>query len=247
MTTRRRTIAVATVAAAAALILGLPAASDAGQSKYPIKIAFGDGTVSLFTEGAPASEVLAEWSRYGKTEVIGAELVEKKLVTVTLEEVSEGEALEAILGRGFAYMAVPRRSEPGLSGFARLLVGDAAIAKEKPVDPTIPPEVRYAYIMPDKALSGEDYGKPEFVTLKELPPAPEVRFAYFPPEKAAGDYGVPVFEKMDERWRIPELRFEYYTKEFPKFEVDFASVRPPTTYPEVRFKYFCGSKASPCW
>jgi hypothetical protein len=238
---------VATVAAAA-LILGVPAAADAGQSGYPIKIAFGDGTISLFAEGAPASVVLAEWARYGKTEVIGAEQVEKKLVTVTLEEVSESEALEAILGRGFAYMAVPRASEPGLSGFARLLIGDAAIAKEKPVDPSIPPEVRFAYIVPDKALSGEDYGKPENVKLKELPPAPETRFDYYAPEKAYnGDYGKPVFELMDERWIIPERRFEYFLKDFPKFEVDFSPARPPTTYPEVRFKYFCGSKAAPCW
>ena len=96
-------------------------------------------------------------------------------------------------------------------------------------------------------LSGEDYGKPVFETLKELPPAPETRFAYFAPEKAAtGDYGRPVFEPMDERWVIPELRFQYFLKDFPKFDVaDF--VRPPTTYPEVRFKYYCGPKAAPCW
>lgn len=246
MNPRRRTIAVATVVAAAALILGVPAAADAGQSSYPIKIAFGDGTVSLFAEGAPASEVLAEWSRYGKTEIIGAGLVEKNLVTVMLEDVSEGEALEAILGRGLAYMAVPRQAEPGLSGFARLLIGDAAIAQETPVDPSIPPEVRYAYIVPDKVLSAADFGKPEYLALKELPPAPEVRFAYFAPEKATGDYGQPVFEKFDEWWVVPERRFEYFLKDFVKFDVADI-IRTPTTYPEVRFKYFCGSKAAPCW
>ena len=116
MSRRRRTVAVATVVAAAALILGVPAASDAGESRYAIKIAFADGRVSLVAEEAPASEVLAEWSRYGKTEVLGAELLERKLVTVMLEEVSEGEALDAILGRGVAYLTVPRRPEPGRVG-----------------------------------------------------------------------------------------------------------------------------------
>jgi hypothetical protein len=245
MNLRRRTGAVATAVAPAALILGAQAASDA-QSKYPIKIAFGDGRVSLYTEGAPASEVLAEWARYGKTEVIGAELVERNIVTVMLDEVSEGEALEAILGRGtIAYLTVPRSSEPGLSGFARLLIGDAAIAKEKPVDRSIPPEGRYAYVVPDKVLSGEDYGKPVFEPLKELPPAPETKFTYYQPEKAYSDYGRPVFETFDERWVIPERRFEYLTKDFPKFEVA-PFVKPPTTYPEVRFTYFCGPKAGPC-
>jgi hypothetical protein len=245
MTTRPRTIAVATVVAAAALILGVPATSGA-QSRYPIKIAFGDGRISLFAEGAPASEVLAEWARYGKTEVLGAELVDRRLVTMMLDEVSEGEALEAILGREIAYLTVPRSSEPGLSGFKRLLIGEAAIATEKPVDRSIPPEARYAYVVPDRVLSGEDYGKPVFEPLKELPPAPETRFDYFAPEKATGDYGRPVFEPIDERWVIPEKRFEYFLKDFPKFDVaDW--VRPPTTYPEVRFKYFCGPKAAPCW
>ena len=51
---------------------------------------------------------------------------------------------------------------------------------------------------------------------------------------------------MDERWLIPELRFEYFLKDFPKFEVG-PFVKPPTTYPEVRFKYYCGDKAAPCW
>ena len=71
MSTRRRAIAVAT---AAALILGVSAASSA-EPRSSVKIAFGDGRVSLFAEGAPASEVLAEWARYGKTEVIGLSLI----------------------------------------------------------------------------------------------------------------------------------------------------------------------------
>ena len=247
MNPRRRSGAVAAVAAAAVVLLGVPAAAGAGRSGQSVKIAFADGRVSLVAEGAPAGEVLAEWSRVGRTEVVGAELVDRRLVTVMLDEASEGEALEAILGRGgVPYLTVPRNAEPGLSGFARLLIGDAAIATEKPVDRSIPPEVRYAYLVPDKVLSGQDYGTPVFETLKELPPAPEVRFTYFMPEKATGDYGKPVFEPMDERWVIPELRFEYFLKDFPKFEVaDF--IRPPTTYPEIRFKYYCGAKAAPCW
>jgi hypothetical protein len=242
MSKGRRVGAVATVVAAAALMLGVPAASEA----QSIKIAFGEGRISLFTERASAKDVLVEWSRYGKTEVIGAETVEKQLVTVALEEVSEGEALEAILGRGTPYLTVSRGAESGVSGFVRLVIGEAAIAKEEPVDHSIPPEARYAYTVPERAQSGEDYGKPEYVTLKELPKAPEATFEYFTPEKAVSEYGRPVFEPLDERWVIPEVRFEYFLKPFTKFEVA-PYLRPPTTYPEVRFKYFCGPKAEPCW
>ena len=170
---------MATVVAAAALILGVPErASDAGQSSNSIKIAFVDGRVSLVAEEALASEVLAEWARYGKTEVLGAELLERKVVTVMLEEVSDGEALDAILGRGSPTWTVPRRSEPGLSGFARLLRSATRRSRPKNRSAGRPPEVRYAHVVPDKVLSGEDYGKPVFETLKELPPAPETRFAH---------------------------------------------------------------------
>jgi hypothetical protein len=244
MNPQRRAVTVATVVAAVALILGVAAGSDASQSS--IKIAFGDGRISLFTEEAPASDVLAEWARNGKTEVIGAEVVERRRVTVKLDDVPEAEALEAILGRETAYLTVPRPSESGLSGFARVVIGADAIAKEKPVDRSIPPEATYAYFVGERVLSGEDYGKPVFEPLKELPPAPETKFTYYQPEKATGDYGRPVFEPMDERWVIPEKRFAYFLKDFPKFDVaDW--LRPPTTYPEIRFKYFCGSKAAPCW
>jgi hypothetical protein len=111
----------------------------------------------------------------------------------------------------------------------------------------VAPEVRYAYLVPDKVAGGADYGKPEYVTLKELPTAPEIQYVYYAPEKAYGDFGTPVFEPFDERWIIPERRFEYLLKDFPKFDFDTTFVLTPTTYPEVRFKYFCGSKAGPCW
>ena len=57
------------------------------------------------SDKAPATDVLAEWSRIGKTEVLGAELVEERVVTgVKLEDVPEGEALEAILGKSFGFV-----------------------------------------------------------------------------------------------------------------------------------------------
>jgi hypothetical protein len=54
-----------------------------------------------------------------------------------------------------------------------------------------------------------------------------------------------VFEPLDERWVIPEKRFKYFLKDFPEFEVA-PFIPPPTTYPEGRFRYYCGPKAAPC-
>jgi hypothetical protein len=246
MNQKRRAVAVATMIAAAALILGVPAMSEARQVQG-VEMVFADGRVSLGVEKALVTDVLAEWSRIGKTEVFGAELVKERVVTgVKLEDVAEGEALEAILGKAFGFVEMVTSPERGLSTIRRIVIGTALPPDMKPVDPSVAPEVRYAYLVPDKALLTPDYGKPEYVTLKDLPPAPEIRYAYYAPEKAHGDFGKPVFETLDERWIIPERRFEYFLKDFPKFDVaDF--MRPPTTYPEVRFKYFCGPKATPCW
>jgi hypothetical protein len=238
MVLRRRAVTVATVVAAAALCLGASVATDARQS---VKIAFGEGRVSLVAEEALVSDVLAEWSRVGKTEIVGAELVEKRRVTVVLEDVSEGEAIEAMLGKAFGFVEMAKSIEPGLSSISRLVIG-----KAPEVDRSTPPEAQFSYYVGEKMLAGEDFGKPEYKVLEKLPPAPETIFDYFAPEKAVSDYGKPVYEPLDPRWVIPELRFEYLLKDFPKFEIaDF--VRTPTTYPEVRFKYFCGPKAAPCW
>ena len=204
---------MAAVVAAAALLLGVPARSDARQLKG-VAITFARGRVSLAADGVPVSDVLAEWARVGKTEIIGAELVDKRLVTVKLSDVSEDGALEAILGPSYGFVEMIRRVEPGLSIIRRLVIGAAAPPEEKPVDPSVPPEARYSYYVPDKALSGEDFG-------------------------------TPVYEKLDERWVMPERRFEYFSKDFVTFEVDPTPAPAPATYPEVRFKYFVGSKENP--
>jgi hypothetical protein len=135
-------------------------------------------------------------------------------VTVKLADVLEDEALEAILGPSYGFVEMLRSVEPGLSIIRRLVIGAAAPPEEKPVDPSLPPEARYSYYVPDKVL-------------------------------AAGYFGTPVYEKLDERWVMPEKRFEYFVKDFVTFDVDPTPVPVPATYPEVRFKYFVGSKTTP--
>jgi len=142
----------------------------------------------------------------------------------------------------------PRTIVVATAGAAAALILGVPAASDagQSIDRSIPPEARYVYVVPDKVRSGKDYGQPVFETLKEPPPAPETRFKYYVPEKATGDYGRPVFEPLDERWVIPEKRFKYFSKDFPKFDIATADfTQPPTTYPEVRFKYYYGPKAAP--
>jgi hypothetical protein len=238
----RRAVAVATMVAAVAVFLGVAAGSEAGQVKG-LEIVFANGRVSLAVEQAPASQVLAEWSRVGKTEIIGGELAGTRLVTaLKLADVSESEALEAILGQSFGFVEMVRGVEPGQSSIRRLVIGESKAPEEKAADPSAPPEARFSYYVPEKALAAGDFGKPEYVRLKELPPAPETTFGYYSPEKATSDAGTPVYEKIDPRWVAPETRFEYFLKEFTGKYVVEPSAPVPTTYPETRFTYYTPPK-----
>ena len=264
MNLRRLVSAVAIVVATAALILGAPALSEARQVEG-IEIGFANGRVSLTVDQAAASQVLAEWSRIGQTEIVGADLLEERIVTgLRLTDVSESEAIAAILGPSFGFVEVVRPVEPGLSSILRLVIGAVAPPpppgeddddgkkdkkpkkpkkpkKDKDFDPSLPPEAQFDYYVPPRSETGEVFGPPVFEPL--VVPAPETRFEYTVPEKAtAGDYGLPNPEPMDPNRPVPEKTFEYFLKEFTTEYPVEPPGRIPTTYPEVRFTYFSGVK-----
>jgi hypothetical protein len=219
MSTARRSVTVATVVAAVALILGVPAISEARQVEG-IEIVFANGRVSVTVGQAAANQVLAEWSRVGQTDIVGAELPDERIVTdLKLEDVSESEALEAILGQSFGFVQLLRDPEPGLSSIRRLVIGAVAAPtdeekqdkkdkkekkpkKIKDWDPSLPPEVQFDYFVPDKVASGEVFPPPVYEPL--VVPAPETRFDYIVPEKAVGDFGVPDYTPMDPNRPVPE-------------------------------------------
>ena len=260
MNARHRAGAVATLVAAAALFLGAPAVSEARQAEG-VEIVFANGRVSLAVDQASASLVLAEWSRIGRTEIIGADLLEERMVSgVRLTDVSESEAIAAILGTSFGFVEVVRTAETGQSTILRLVIGavapppaeddddkkDKKDKKEKKPkkikdwDPSLPPEAQFDYYVPEKSTTGEVYGPPVFEHLEV--PAPETRFEYTVPEKATGDYGVPDFSPPDPNRPIPEKTFEYFLKEFTTEYPVEPPGKIPTTYPEVRFTYYNGVK-----
>ena len=233
---------MATVVAAATLILGVPDRSEARQAEG-IAIAFAQGRVSIAVEKASAAQVLAEWSRIGRTEIVGAELAEARMVAgLKLAAVSESEALAAILGPSFGFVEMVRGVEPGRSSISRLVVGAVRDPEQKVRngDPSVPPESRFDYYVPEKSAAGGNFGTPVYEKLEA--PVPETRFEYSRPDKASGDYGVPVYSPIDKSWKAPEKSFEYFLKEFATVYVVEPPAPTPTTYPEVRFKYYTPRK-----
>jgi hypothetical protein len=98
----------------AALLL-VCAGTSAAQT---VKLDFVNGQVTLITQNAPVSAILAEWARRGGTRIVNGERVPGVPLTLELRDVSERQALDIIL-RGVAGYMIAAREIPG-SGPSRI-------------------------------------------------------------------------------------------------------------------------------
>ena len=82
-----------------------------------------DGLVTLEATNMPVRQVLAEWGRVGGIRIVGADRVTGPPLTLRLEGVPEGKALDIIL-RGAAGYVAAARAVPGsgASSYDRILV-----------------------------------------------------------------------------------------------------------------------------
>lgn len=96
--------AYTTTAAACVVALALAAPSSGGQ----VKLEMAGGTVTLEARDATVREILAEWSRVGKTRVLNGESLNSEPLTLQLKGVPEREALEILLRSIAGFVAAPR-------------------------------------------------------------------------------------------------------------------------------------------
>lgn len=104
------------------LIVTLLFAAPAGAQQVSLEIK--DGRVNLETKGATLRTILTEWEKVGGTRIVGVEKVTGAPLTLTLEDVSEREALEVLMRDVAGYMAAPRAAsaEAGASVYDRIMV-----------------------------------------------------------------------------------------------------------------------------
>lgn len=82
-----------------------------------------DGLVTLHATNVAVRQVLAEWARVGGTRVVGAERVSGPPLTLSLEGVPEGKALDIVLRGAAGYMAATRAVPgSGKSSYDRIMV-----------------------------------------------------------------------------------------------------------------------------
>lgn len=95
------------------------ATAAAGDLSLEIK----DGRVTLVADNVTVRQILAEWARVGQTKIVNGERVTGGPVSLRLEGVPEGRALDTLLRGVAGYMAAPRPADQTLASlYDRILI-----------------------------------------------------------------------------------------------------------------------------
>ena len=114
-----------------------------------VQLSIRGGRVTLVATDATASQILAEWARVGKTNVVNVERIPGGPLTLQLIDVPEPEALDLLLRSVTGYVAAPRPvAAPDLSRYDRIFVlptatpppARGALAPTRPTAPVTPTE-----------------------------------------------------------------------------------------------------------
>lgn len=133
-----------------------------------------DGRVSLVATDVPISQILTEWARVGGTTVIDADKITGALVSLTLEQVPEAQALATVLRSVSGYLAAPRPiGSVGASRFDRILILASSRAPTRavatPAQRATPPPIQPRLSMPAAQVGGIGAARPN-----GLPGAPGI-------------------------------------------------------------------------
>jgi hypothetical protein len=83
----------------------------------------GSGKVHLVAQDVSVSQILAEWSRRGRTTIVNGERVTGPPVTLELQNVSEQEALDIVLRNVSGYLVAARETAiSGASAYDRIYI-----------------------------------------------------------------------------------------------------------------------------
>ena len=122
------------------------------QALGAVNLSIRDGLVWLIADRATVPEILAEWSRTGKTAIVGAEQLAAPPLTFELRGVPELEALEVILRSTGGFVTVARTAggsdaDTNRSRFARVVIVPSAGTSTKG-DPRLMPAAAPAPVAP---------------------------------------------------------------------------------------------------
>jgi len=104
-------------------VVALLAAGATSAAAQGVTLEFQGGKVRLLAQNVSVSQILAEWSRRGRTTIVNGERVPGPPVTLELENVSEQEALDIVLRNVSGYLVAARETAiSGASAYDRIYI-----------------------------------------------------------------------------------------------------------------------------
>jgi hypothetical protein len=182
---------------AAALLAAGPAAAQPR-----VAVSFDNGIVTMTANGARAADLLAEWARVGGTAMSGLELLADTRLTLSLTDVSERVALDALIVAPAGYVtSLKNEVGPGTSTLRSLQIvmaskDRATRTSSRPIDTTIPESI---FSFPAPAVEDPEQLSVKPEDYRERPPSapdpgmPEMRFQF--PEPASFPVEAPPAEE----------------------------------------------------
>jgi hypothetical protein len=111
-----------------------------------VRISIRDGHVTLAAKDATVRQILTEWARVGRTQIVNVERISGGPVTIELTNVPEQEALDMLLRAVSGYMAAPRAQMiSDASQFDRIIVMPTSAAP-RPAPSAAPPPAPFAQL-----------------------------------------------------------------------------------------------------
>jgi hypothetical protein len=121
------------LAGVAWLILGSAAFAD-------VQISIHDGRVSLTAKDATVRQILTEWARVGRTQIVNVERISGAPITIELTNVPEQEALDLLMRSLSGYLVAPRTPiVSDASQFDKIIVLPAAATPRPAVSASAAP------------------------------------------------------------------------------------------------------------
>jgi hypothetical protein len=99
-----RAFLTAVLAGSLSIALASPASAD-------VQLSIRDGRVSIVAKDATVRQILTEWARVGRTNIVNVERIPGGPITLELKDVPEAEALDILLRTLSGYMAAPRSAQ----------------------------------------------------------------------------------------------------------------------------------------
>jgi hypothetical protein len=161
----------------------------AGSARAEVKLSMDNGRVSITATNATAREILAEWARVGKTQIVNAERIAGAPMSIQLTNVYESQALDVIMRSVSAYIAAPRPEiSASASRFDRIVILPTSTPPRNVAAPAPPSFAQPQFNPPPPmALDDDDVAARNAAIQAQRGPI----FNTFPQPQAPPQFGVP--------------------------------------------------------